>query len=293
MSDKEILEMRGNQRLEMMTALSKYKRVITNIHEDMIENLDVKEKAFYEACNHKKKDRFLYMARDDRAALMASEDKKEQDKYWEVASTLSLHYINKPYMLSDVMGKLAPYARMAFIAAAVCVCADIFFNTYAKNRQLHAERLDGVPKYELIPAVLPKFNNDKQNISTSTTIMSLSDYTKYITQKNFACGELKAITDSWYQPSGKPLCKATPGGDVFVAGYVNNPTFPQPILNVIHKGAIYNFDMSNDAAITTAALPGYPSVTFRRIPFTFQAAFPEAVRVAEANVVTKNREGKE
>ncbi|WP_175888106.1 hypothetical protein [Burkholderia contaminans] len=271
----------------------KFKRVITDINEDLIKALSKEETTFYNTLEGQKKDRFLYMSKADRQLLMnGGLSKKEEDAMWEYASTLSLHYINKPFIMGKYIDNLTKWGAIALTIAVSCFATDWFFNTYARNRQLHLEATTGKPVYELIPASLPRINNNKQNVNNSGGLMNVEQYKSYISQPKFQCDALGSITDSFYQPSGKPLCKKTEDGDVYVVGYVVNPTFPQPTFNVIHEGKIYNFDMNNDAAFTTAELPGLSRVTFNQVPYSFQKAFPDVVREATTSVVTKDAESK-
>ncbi|MBY4717552.1 hypothetical protein [Ralstonia mannitolilytica] len=282
---------------------TKYKTVITDINEDLIEKLTETEKNFYGTLpNQTKKDRYLNMSKEDRAAIRkltlnekkTQEEKDEEELMWKYASTLALHYSNTSFAIfkSGVMDWMANNAGKLFLGLAIAsfFLGDYYFNTYARNRQIHVESFSGKPVYELMPAALTQINNNKQNINNSAGLMNIDQYRNYISQPNFQCGELKSITDSFYQPDGKPLCKKTKDGDIYVAGYVLNPTYPQPALNVIHEGKIYNFDMNNDAAFTTAQLSGFPSVSFRQVPYSFQKAFPDVVREATTNVVTKDAE---
>ncbi|WP_143279616.1 hypothetical protein [Burkholderia cenocepacia] len=286
----------------------KYKNIIVDINEDLIEALSKEEKDFYEKLpNQTKKDRFLNMSKQDKEVIMdmgsrtglSKEEeqklKEEEELMWKYGSTLALHYSNKAFVIdqSGAITKIANFGKICLgIAIALFVADVLVFNTYARNRQLHIEDFGGKPVYELIPAAINKINNNKQTINNSSGMMNLQQYQAYISQPNFQCGELKSITDSFYQEGGKPLCKKNDDGDIYVAGYVVNPTFPQPVFNVIHQGKLYNFDMNNDAAFTTAELPGLPKVTFSSVPYSFHNAFPDVAREATKDVITKNAESK-
>ncbi|MCW5156354.1 hypothetical protein [Burkholderia cenocepacia] len=278
----------------------KYKNIIVDINEDLIEALSKEERDFYDKLpNQTKKDRFLNMSRQDKETIMDMGSrtglKEEEELMWKYGSTLALHYSNKAFVIdqSGAITKIANFGKICLgIAIALFVADVLVFNTYARNRQLHIEDFGGKPVYELIPAAINKINNNKQTINNSSGMMNLQQYQAYISQPNFQCGELKSITDSFYQESGKPLCKKNDDGDIYVAGYVVNPTFPQPVFNVIHQGKLYNFDMNNDAAFTTAELPGLPKVTFSSVPYSFHNAFPDVAREATKDVITKNAESK-
>ncbi len=271
-----------------------YTKVITDINVDLIADLNKEEKAFYEGLDNTKQDRFLNMSHLDRAVLMDGKlSEEEKETAWKYASTLALKYINKGFMLKDIIDKISPYAKIFLALTAVSLCADFYFNTYAKNRQLHVESLPGKPKYELVPSAINTINANKQNINEGSNLMDVAKYKEYISSKGFECGKLESLNASFFQSSGKPLCKQGLDGDVFVGGYVLNPTYPQPTFNVIHQGKVFNIDLNNDAGISVAELPGLDKVNFKMISYTFQAAFPEAVREAKTDVVTKNREGKE
>ncbi|MGU4699149.1 hypothetical protein K6L09_21000 [Burkholderia cepacia] len=286
----------------------KYKNIIVDINEDLIEALSKEEKDFYDKLpNQTKKDRFLNMSKADKETIMdmasrtgLTEDqraklKEEEELMWKYASTMALHYSNKSFVIdqSGVIKKIAQFGKICLGVAIALFVADVLvFNTYARNRQLHIEDTSGKPVYELVPASLNKINNNKQTINNGSGLMNIDQYRAYISQPNFQCGELNSITESFYQESGKPLCKKNEDGDIYVVGYVLNPTFPQPVFNVIHNGKIYNFDLNNDAAFTTAELSGLPKVSFSSVPYSFQKAFPDVVREATTNVVTKNAESK-
>jgi hypothetical protein len=265
--------------------------VILDINADLKEKLSESEKEYFDTLTPDRKEPFLNMATSDRAKVMEGSLSEEEEKYaWRYASTLALHYINEGYMLKNVLDKLAPLAKGLLFASALSLCADFYFNVYAKNAQLHLENLKGPEKYELDAALIPSYNNSRENINDSTHVMSVDAYKAYISKAGFACGKLESITSSFFQEDGKPLCKLGENGDIFVAGYVRNPTFPQPAFNVIHNGKVYNIDMSHDAAITFAALPGAQTVTFKNISYAFHAAFPEAVRQANPGVVQRKKE---
>lgn len=265
--------------------------VILDINADLKEKLQSDEKEYFDRLSPDRQELFLNMARSDRKNVMEGNLSEDEEKYaWRYASTLALHYINEGFMLKSVLDKLAPIATALLICSALCVSADFYFNVYAKNAQLHLENLKGPDKYELNASVVPSYNNSRENIDDSSHVMSVEAYKAYISKAGFECGKLESITSSFFQPNGKPLCKQGENGDIFVAGYVTNPTFAQPALNVIHDGKLYNIDMSHDAAITFAALPGVSTVTFKNISYAFHAAFPEAVRQANPGVVQRKKE---
>ena len=268
--------------------------VILEINADLVEKLNDEEKKYFVTLSADRQELFLNMASSDRAKIMEGSLSEDEEKYaWRYASTLALHYINEGYMLKSVLDKLAPIAIGLLAAAAICLCADLYFNVYAKNAQLHLENLKGPTKYELNAALVPSYNNSRENINDATHVMSVDGYKTYIFRTDFECGKLGNITSSFFQENGKPLCKEGASGDIFVAGYVLNPTFPQPAFNVIHDGKVYNIDMSHDAAITFAALPGVPTVTYKNISYAFQAAFPDAVREANPGVVQSKKESQQ
>ena len=270
----------------------KPKTIIVDINEDLVEKLTEKEKAFFDILQGKRKDYFLHMAKSERESLMKGGlDKEEEELIWKYGSTLALKYINAGYINEkENISRFNKYAKWALIIGTILLAQDYYFTTYALNRQLHIESFDGPTKYELIPASLSQINNSKQVINDASNLMDVSTYKNYISQPNFKCGELKSLLSSFYSPDGLPLCKKTKDGDIFVAGYVVNPTFAEPIVNVIHEGKLFNLDLSKDAGMGFLSLPGAETVTFKNIPYAFQKAFPEVVREESTNVVTKSLE---
>lgn len=155
--------------------------------------------------------------------------------------------------------------------------------TVGVNKQLQLETIGA--SLETIPAAFNTINANKQGINDSTALMSTEQYANYITQPNMQCGVLNDLSDSFYAKDGKPLCKKD--GDVlWIAGYVKNPTFPEPVLNIIRKGVLYNVDLSPQN-YHTVALAGGKTVRFEMIQEPFKRAFPDFVRSSETDVITK------
>lgn len=267
--------------------------IILDIHAEPTAALNAEETEYHKTISKERREIFIYMSKTDRAKLINKQlSVQEEDLMWKAGSTMALHYINEGYIYEKSIPNFTKWAKYLCLAALFAFSADIYFNTYAKNRQLHIESFAGQPKYELDPSALNSINAHKQTLNDATNLMDVATYKTYISTPGFACGELLSVKDSFYQTNGKPLCKKNDIGDVYVVGYVVNPTFPQPVFNVIHQGKVFNIDMSNDAALGTAVLPGLEKITFSNIPYSFQNAFPEIVREQTADVITKLREKK-
>ena len=277
-----------------MDYLQKKGNIIVDINDELIEKLTDEEKAFCKNITDKQKELFLYMAKADRQKLMSGcLSKEDEELTYKYASTLALHYINDEYFVKPAIEKIPKYAKYLLCAALVCFSFDLFFNVYAKNKQLHIETFEESAKYELIPSFVQTINANRQNINSSENLMTLDTFTQYISSKDFECSSLDDLSKSFYQSSGKPFCKTGLNGDVFVAGYVLNPSFPQPVFLVIHEGNKYNIDLNKESGITFADIPGAQKLSFNNISYTFQKAFPEAVRVSAVDVVTKRLEQKQ
>lgn len=269
-------------------SVGKYASVVVDIDEDLKSALTQAEKAYYDKLSSRKQERFLHMAKNERSKLMSGEFGSEEELVWQYGSSLALRYINEGWLLSAFVDKFVPFAGACLLAASLCFGADVFFNVYAKNRQDHVETLGkGATRYEIIPEVGKNIDAGGAGISNYGGLMTLDQYGSYLSRPGFRCGDLKNIDDSFYADGGVPLCRKNSDGDVYVAGYALNPKFPIPTFNVIHKGKLYNVDLSGSEGIQTGFVPGVPFVTLAMISRSFQKAFPEAMKIADDNVVQK------
>lgn len=279
---------------EKKKELTTYSGVIVDQDADLFNAATIAEQKFYEELkktSEHKASCFLQMPKVDRAELMSGKlseaDTEERFKY---ASTKALIYTNDGYIITEKMRaahkKINAVIGVLLGAAAICLGMDIYFNTIAKNTQLHLESA-GV-RYELDPAAMNQINNRRENVDDTSRMLTAQQYIQHLMKPNFQCHELKTLKDSFYEPSdGLPKCRQV-GDATFVVGYAKNPTFPQPVMNVIKDGQIYNLDLSVSGFSTVQYT--LPIVRFEMIPQRFAEAFPDMVRSAAQDVVTRRKE---
>lgn len=278
---------------EKKKVLTTYSGVIVDQDADLFNLLTIEEQKFYDAVkaqNEHKASCFLQMPKQDRHDLMSGKlSQEEAEERYKYASTKALIYTNDGYVISEkVKGahkKINAALALLLSAAALCLGMDIYFNTVAKNTQLHLESAG--ERYELNPASMNQINNRKQNVSDTSKMLSAQQYIQHLMTPNFRCHELTSLKESFYAADGLPKCRQVEDA-LFVVGYAKNPTFPQPVMNVVKDGQVYNLDLST-AGFSTVQYT-LPLVRFEMIPHTFAQAFPDMVRSANQDVVTRNKE---
>lgn len=275
--------------------VSIYTKVITDIKKPFIDTLTPEEKEYWGKLEGKKKDTFIYMNHDTRKLAMSGGLSEGDEKIlWEHGSKLAFQYANSGVKQKRIVGTHIKTATAVCLALAlVGFGMDIYFNTYAKFRQLNLESLSvGGEKYELVPGELMKFNANKGFLdqeSLPTNTMTLDEYVAHIQKPNFKCGQLESLSQSFKTKDGLPLCKENSLGDKYIVGYVRKSQFPEVIMSVIHDKKIYNLDLDKETGIASVKIRGADTVTFDRVMNSFAAAFPEMVREYKANAVTKMR----
>lgn len=272
-----------------------YTKVITDIKSPFVDTLTEQERTFWEKLEGKKKDTFLYMNHDYRRLAMGGGlTANDEAILWENGSKLAFQYANSGVKQKRIIGSTIKTASAVCLGLAVlCFGMDIYFNTYAKFRQLNLESLSvGGQKYELVPGELQKFNGHKGLLdqeSLPTNAIGPEEYISHIQKPNFKCGELKSLSQTFRTDDGLPLCKENSLGDKYIVGYVRRAQIPELIMNVIHDGKIYNLDLDKELGIATVKIKGADTVNFDRVSNSFAATFPEMVREYKANAVTKLR----
>lgn len=248
-------------------------------------------KKFYAA----RKSAFLYMNHDYRNLLMKGGLSEEDEAIvWEHGAKLAFQYANSGVKQKRLINSTFKTATVVCLAlAGVCLGMDLYFNTYAKFRQLNLESLSvGAEKFELVPSEVLKVNGNKGLLSSESlpaNAMQLNDYVAHIQKPNFKCGELESLSQSFRSNDGLPLCKENSLGDKYIVGYAKKVQFPEIVTTVIHEGKIYNLDLDRELGIVTLKIPGADTVTFDRVANSFAATFPDYVREYKANAVTKLR----
>jgi hypothetical protein len=271
-------------------------KVITDVQKPYIDELTDEQNKFWLTLDGKKKNTFLYMNNECRSLCMSDNlNAEDEEILWEHGGKLAFHYSNSGMKQSRlVKGVISSMINFALLGAGVCLSQDLYFNTYAKNRQLNLESLSiGDAKFELVPLELLKLNNAKglldQEEAPPANAMPVTDYLTLIQKPDFKCGKLESLSQSFKSADGYPLCKENSLGDKYVVGYVKRSSYPEIITSVIHDGKIYNLDFDKEFGISTVKIVGADTVTKDRVINSFAATFPDAVREYKANAVTKYR----
>lgn len=242
------------------------------------------------------RDNFLYMNSELKKHLLLKELKEEDERIvWEHGAKLAFQYSNSGHKQLKIVNGFGSAIKILAFSAFVFFCFNIYQETYVKNRQLHLETVTGKERFELIPTQLRGFNSGAVLTSgvnlfgEKVNILSYDEYVKHITTPNFACGELKSLTESFSENNGIPLCKVNSFGDTYIASNINNNGKVMPVLSVIHDGKIYNLDLDKETKVETAKIRGADTVSFNRIQYSFSDAFPEAVREYSSNKIVQNK----
>lgn len=271
-------------------------QVITDIQSPYIAELTPEEQEYYKKLDKQKKARFIYMNHDTKKLLMSGDLSEDDAKLvWEHGSKLAFQYSNSGVKQKRLINDVFKHLVNGCVAlAVVCFGFDLYFNIYAKNRQLNLESLDvGGQKYELHPIEIRKINGHNGLLSPESlpsNVMSLEEYKNHLMKPNFECHSLDKLSDDFKTKDGLPKCKTNPLGDRYVVGYAKQTNYPEIIMSVLHDGKIYNLDIDSQSGVGTIKIGGADSVTFERISNSFASAFPEMVRDYKANAVTRMRE---
>jgi len=234
------------------------------------------------------------MNHEYRKLAMGKELSSEDEQIlWEHGSKLAFQYSNSGFKQKNIVnGHIKQWMNICLILASLSFCVDLYFNTFAKNRQLNLESVSvGVTKYELIPNSL-KQKNSLVSSKTSETTLSLEQYITHIQKPNFKCGELDSLTNGFGSEDGYPLCKSNSLEDIYIVGNINQGEASFPILSIIHEGQIYNLDLDTEMGISTLKIEGADTLRLDRVMNSFAATFPEYVREFKPNALIRTREQK-
>jgi len=225
--------------------------------------------------------------------LAMSKTLSVDDEYilWEHGSKLAFQYSNSGFKQKQIInGQIKKLTTICLVLAGFCFGMDLYFNTYAKNRQLNLEAVSlGNKKYELAPNSL-KQNNTMFDSQENVATMSLDEYVSHIQKPNFKCGELKTLNGVFSTKDGYPLCKQNSLGDIYIAGNVKVGETSQPILSIIHEGKIFNLNLDVELGISIAKINGADTLSLDRVMNSFASTFPENTREFKANALVRTRE---
>lgn len=219
----------------------KRERIITNINENLVMQLDPARKQFYDQLDGKRKDYFLHMSKGDQATLMKGGlDPQEEELMWKYASTLAVRIINKGFGLSERAKRIGKIGRISLVLALIAGISGIVTSTYLKNHKIQS----------LMPVSAKAVQESKLAINAVQNELIKPDQLK--TPADFLlswkdCSPMGDISDSFYQANGKAFCKQD-GSSVWVAGYVHVENSygnqAQPVLLKAVEGKVVNVDFA-------------------------------------------------
>ena len=219
--------------------------IITEINDDLVKALNPERKNFYDQLEGKRKDYFLFMSEADQAALVGGGlDAEEEELMWKHGSTLALNIINKGFGLTERARMIGKVSRVSLALALVAGLSGIFTSTYLKNHKIQ----------ELMPASATVANVQEAKLEINTNQNELIKADNLMTPADFllswkgACSPMGDISDSFYQSSGKPLCKQS-GAVTWVGGYVHVTGSygdqAQPVMLKVEGSKVINVDFSD------------------------------------------------
>lgn len=243
--------------------------IITDINENLVNQLTASEKKFYDKLDNKKKNLFVHMPTETKADLMRGElTASEEALIWQEGSTLALRYINKGFGFMErgrILGKLG-FLLVSLVP--VLVAGDIYFNTYAKNAQVQS-----YIKQTTDEARIP-INTKQTELVKPENLKKAGQFLADIEKPGFPCSPLVSLENGFYQSSGKPFCKVDEDKNLWVAGYIAGTNeygnHPMPVLLFVQDGQPINIVLANGLK---SPFEGIPSVQLKEIRREMEKAF--------------------
>ncbi|HDR9769553.1 TPA: hypothetical protein ACK3Q6_007497 [Burkholderia cepacia] len=278
-----------------------YEELIADYDDELRVKLNEEEWQFYKSIEDYpdgwKASRFLQMSAADRAGLMNGKfSKDEVPLVYKFGSTKALIYTNDAYMYANskkIAKKLKNWTTWPLAASIGAFAVSFFLLTVGLNSQVRLELPGGS---ELVPGSFDALDNNKEAMNDRSNLMTKADYDKYISAPNFKCYPLKSLTESFRTPDGLPKCKTVVDKNndeiTWIVGYVLNPEYPDPIINIKHNGKIANFNLMK-YGFNSAQLDGKESLRIEMLRPAMLEAFPDVMRASQADVITQNRDKSE
>jgi hypothetical protein len=239
-------------------------RIIADINENLVKNLSPEKKQFYDGLEGKKKDYFLFMSEADQATLMKGGlEPRTEELMWMYASTLALKIINNGFGLTERAKLVGKFARISLSLALVAGLSGIFTSTYLKNQKIQELMPVGASVASVREAKL-QINSVQNELVKIDNLMTPADF---LLSWRSACSPMGDLSDSFYQPNGKPFCKQD-GNRTWVGGYVRAQNSygeqAQPVFLKEEGGAIVNVEFAQGYSNPFKGLEPVPLTSVER-----------------------------